>query len=69
MAKDTQFSFRVETPLREQFIHVCKGMDRPAGQVLRDFMREFVSQNGQRSLFDSVPVASRPSRAETGVAQ
>lgn len=69
MAKDTQFSFRVETPLREQFIHVCKGMDRPAGQVLRDFMREFVSQNGQRSLFDGVPVASRRSRAETGAAQ
>lgn len=69
MAKDTQFSFRVETPLREQFIHVCKGMDRPAGQVLRDFMREFVSQNGQRSLFDGVPTKIRASHPETGAAQ
>lgn len=66
MGKDAQFSFRVETPLREQFIQVCKAMDRPAGQVLRDYMREFVAQNNQRSLFESAVPASHYVRTNTG---
>lgn len=50
--KDAQFAFRVETPLREQFVRLCKRMDRPAGQVLREFMRQFVQEHGQAPLFD-----------------
>lgn len=60
MDKDVQFSFRVEAHLREQFVRTCKVIDRPAGQVLREFMREFVKDNVQASLFDS----STDSRAE-----
>lgn len=52
MEKDVQFAFRVEAPLREQFVYICKGMDRPAGQVLREFMRSFVKENIQAPLFD-----------------
>ncbi len=52
MEKDVQFAFRVESSLREQFIRTCKGMDRPAGQVLREFMRGFVRDHIQTSLFD-----------------
>lgn len=52
MEKDVQFAFRVEAPLREQFVRTCKEMDRPAGQVLREFMREFVKDHVQASLFD-----------------
>jgi hypothetical protein len=52
MEKDVQFAFRVESSLREQFVRTCKGMDRPAGQVLREFMREFVRDHIQSSLFD-----------------
>ena len=51
MEKDVQFAFRVEGPLREQFIQACKSMDRPAGQVLREFMREFI-KGQQGSLFE-----------------
>lgn len=54
MSKDVQFGFRVESSLREEFIRTCKRMDRPAGQVLREFMREYVGMNIQASLFENV---------------
>ncbi len=54
MSKDVQFAFRVESSLREQFVRTCKRMDRPAGQVLREFMREYVGRNIQASLFENV---------------
>ena len=52
MGKDVQFVFRVESPLRDKFVRMCKELDRPAGQVLREFMRGFVKDNVQASLFD-----------------
>lgn len=52
MGKDVQFAFRVEAILREQFVRTCKSMDRPAGQVLREFMRDFVRRHVQQPLFD-----------------
>lgn len=51
MEKDAQFAFRVEALLREEFVRTCKSIDRPAGQVLREFMREFVSEHVQTPLF------------------
>jgi hypothetical protein len=56
MGKDVQFAFRIESPLREEFVRTCKSMDRPAGQVLREFMREFVGEHVQVPLF-SEPIA------------
>jgi len=58
MEKDVQFAFRVEATLRQQFVRTCKEMDRPAGQVLREFMREFVKDQVQASLFDE-PINQR----------
>jgi len=52
MEKDVQFAFRVEAQLREQFVRICRDIDRPAGQVLREFMRTFVRQHIQTGLFD-----------------
>lgn len=52
MAKNAQFAFRVDSSLRDQFVRTCQRMDRPAGQVLREFMREFIGENIQPSLFD-----------------
>jgi len=54
MGKDVQFTLRVEAVLREQFVRTCKEIDRPAGQVLREFMREFVRGRVQPSLFDGL---------------
>lgn len=64
MGKDVQFAFRVESPLRDQFVRTCKELDRPAGQVLREFMRGFVKDNVQASLFDEATPFQDQSRPE-----
>jgi len=62
MEKDVQFAFRVEAPLREEFVRTCKSLDRPAGQVLREFMREFVGGHIQPALFAEEPAARYKAR-------
>lgn len=44
MTKDVGLRIRVDRDLRESFIAACKADDRPAAQVLRDFMRAYVSE-------------------------
>lgn len=43
MTKDVGLRIRVDRDLRESFIEACKADDRPAAQVLREFMRDYVS--------------------------
>lgn len=46
---------RVDPQLRKQFVDTCHALDRTASQVIRDFMRQFVSEAGdlgQPDLFD-----------------
>lgn len=43
--KDSGFRIRIERDLREKFLAVCRERDRPAAQVLREFMRTFVADN------------------------
>ena len=43
--KDAGLRIRVQRELREQFLNVCKGQDKVAAQVLREFMRHYVDQN------------------------
>ena len=45
--KDSGFRIRVERPLHEQFLQVCRSNDRPASQVLREFMRDYVARNAE----------------------
>mgnify|MGYP001183729826 CR=1 FL=1 len=45
--KDSGFRIRVERELREKFLAACREQDRPAAQVLREFMRSFVSDTDQ----------------------
>jgi hypothetical protein len=46
------FNFRVDGDLKRAFLDVAEGEDRPAGSILRDFMRSYVAkkQRGQNSL-------------------
>ncbi len=41
--KDVGFRIRVDRALRKSFVEACKQDDKPAAQVLREFMRDFVS--------------------------
>lgn len=56
--KDSGMRIRVEKDLREAFVRACRAQNRPAADVLRDFMRAFTEkqQYGQADLF---PVTNR----------
>ena len=43
--KDSGLRIRVEKELREKFLNICRKQDRPAAQVLREFMREYIEAN------------------------
>jgi len=47
--KDTGVRIRVEKRLRDEFLEVCRGQDKPAAQVLREFMRDYVAEHGDDS--------------------
>lgn len=40
--KDAGLRIRVERSLRERFVEACRSEDKPAAQVIRDFMRSYV---------------------------
>jgi hypothetical protein len=43
--KDVGLRIRIQRDLREQFLEVCRAQDKPAAQVLREFMREYVEEH------------------------
>lgn len=53
-SKDVGLRIRVERELREAFLSACHAEDRPASDVLREFMRMYARQHHdghQTSLF------------------
>ena len=52
MTKDVGLRIRVQRDLREAFLEVCRAQDKPAAQVLREFMREYVAGYAADSLHD-----------------
>ena len=56
VVKESGMRIRVEAELRKQFIDICRSRDLTAAQVLRAFMRHYVTHRGapwQSDLFDS----------------
>lgn len=53
MTKDSGMRIRVERDLREAFVQACRAQNRPAADVLREFMQACVERNqvGQGDLF------------------
>ena len=51
--KDVGLRIRVQRELREQFLEACKAQDKPAAQVLREFMREYVGKHGKPKVGQS----------------
>lgn len=47
--KDAGMRIRVERELRGEFLAACQDQDRPAAQVLREFMRDYVRNNAASS--------------------
>jgi hypothetical protein len=48
MPKEVQMTFRVESELRAEFSDAALLEDRPAAQLLREFMRAYVAQSSER---------------------
>lgn len=48
MSKEVQMTFRIEPELRAEFSDAASLEDRPAAQVLREFMRAYVNQSRER---------------------
>ena len=49
---DSTFTFRVDEQLKAEFTHAAKIMDRTAAQLLRDFMRSYVTQQGEAQTYN-----------------
>ena len=49
--KNVAFKIRIDEGLRRAFVDACQADDRPAAQVVREFMRNFVAE---RSATDHV---------------
>lgn len=41
--KDVAFKIRIDEALRRAFLEACREEDRPAAQVVREFMRRYVA--------------------------
>ena len=58
MAKSSNYRIRVEPDLHQEFLDACKSEDRPAAQVIREFMRAYVEKSHsmkQADLFVAEP--------------
>jgi predicted DNA-binding protein len=42
--EDSGLRIRVERDLRERFLEICRRQNRPAAQVLREFMRAYIAE-------------------------
>ena len=49
LMKDVGLRIRIDRDLREQFLKACQADDKPAAQVLREFMRAYVAERGADS--------------------
>lgn len=61
MMKDSGLRIRVQRDLRDKFLEVCRTQDKPAAQVIREFMRDYVEHHG----LTVEPVAGRPPSSAT----
>ncbi len=55
MNKTSALRIRIDPNLHYQFLEVCKSQDKPASQVIREFMKQYVQMYGgglQLELFN-----------------
>ncbi|MHA6266333.1 hypothetical protein ACXYMP_05650 [Aliiroseovarius sp. CAU 1755] len=57
--KDAGLRIRIDRELREQFLNACREDDKPAAQVLREFMRSYVAARAETSSDQNAPAAKQ----------
>ncbi|MBS0575153.1 MAG: antitoxin of toxin-antitoxin stability system [Proteobacteria bacterium] len=53
MAKEAVFTMKLEPELRDQFMAEAEASHRPASQVVRELMREFVQRQRQLREYEA----------------
>jgi predicted transcriptional regulator len=53
MSKEAVFTMKLEPELRDQFMAEAEAAHRPASQVVRELMREFVQRQRQAREYDA----------------
>ena len=56
--KDLGLRIRIDRNLREKFLEVCRAQDKPAAQVIREFMRSYIRK------YDAANDRSAPRKKE-----
>jgi hypothetical protein len=64
--KETSFNMRIDPALKSAFTKATEAEDKPAAQIVRDFMRAYVRQS-ERRAFEAE--AARQSREAAAVAR
>ena len=65
MSKSSNYRIRVEPELHQEFLDACKSDDRPAAQIVREFMKDYVLKHRQ-GLQAELFVAEEPQRYSGG---
>jgi hypothetical protein len=60
--KDAGLNIRIEKRLRRDFLEICRVEDKPAAQVLREFMRSYVKEH--RELLQGMLFRNQGKEAE-----
>jgi len=71
MSKEAVFTMKLEPALRDEFMAEAQAVHRPASQVLRELMREFVRRQREAREYDEflgrkVDAARASMRADVG---
>ena len=62
--KTAALRIRIDPDLHKKFLDTCKAHDIPASQVLREFMRQFVTDYEHSSQLDFFQQGGRLGRAD-----
>lgn len=62
-SKEAGLHIRVQRDLRDQFLDACRANDRPAAQVIREFMRSYVATHNADPLGERAAVRGQPPKA------
>ncbi len=53
MPKEAVFTMKLEPELRDEFVAEAQALDRPASQVVRELMREFVRRQREAREYEA----------------
>lgn len=53
MSKEAVFTMKLEPELRTAFMAEAEALDRPASQVVRELMREFIARQQEGRAYDA----------------